>query len=98
MVKRTSSLLKPIYSWFVGKLGNKPGGQEPSVLFGEDSILQQVDPVARCPRTGQEVGEDESVESCRLSDGSCSELASSGIQVACLRQPRCHLQERRAAA
>lgn len=97
MVKRTRSLLKPIYTWFVGKRGDQLGDHDPTVEFGEDSILQQVDPVARCPRTGLVVDEDDAV-ACRLADGACSELAASGIRVACVRNPCGLVQERRAAA
>lgn len=55
--------------------------------FGEDSILQQVDEVVRCPRTGLPVEGTEPDVACPLADGSCSELAVSGIRVACLRDP-----------
>jgi hypothetical protein len=97
-VKRTESLLKNVLSWISGNLGTKSGEQEATTQFGEDTILQQVDPVARCPRTGLPLNSGDPVDSCVLSDGSCSELASSGIRVACLRNPCGLVQERRAAA
>lgn len=55
--------------------------------FGEDSILQQVDPVARCPRTGLPAASQGDSQGCQLADGACSELAANGIRVACLVAP-----------
>ena len=98
MVKETTAFLKNILTRVPGLSTTVPGDTDASAEFGEDSILQQVDPVPRCPRTGQPLNADDPVESCQLADGACSELAASGIRVACLRNPCGLLQERRAAA
>lgn len=97
-VKRTDSLLKNFLSWISGKAETTSRKPEDTARFGEDSILQQVDPIARCPRTGMPMSPDDPVETCQLSDGTCSELAASGVRVACLRNPCGLVSERRAAA
>lgn len=98
LVARAKSLLQNLVWAFSG--GSTPRGvaDAPEDRFGEDSILQQLDPVARCPRTGVAIEDSPHEKSCMLDDGSCSELASNGIRVACLREPHCLAQERRKAA
>ncbi len=86
IISKTRTFVSALTAWITRRGASM---LEPAIepQFGEDSILQQVDEVVRCPRTGLPVEGTEPDVACPLADGSCSELASNGIRVACLRDP-----------